>query len=390
MTGPAGVRCGYGSQVGPVTLGERNNQKREGWKDEVQSSRSLGVGGWSSAFFFHGWGSRKPLGWHNLQDNRREKQQQCKFSRGQSRTSQRRQLPSAFDEFKPLTGRGHAQISPEVGEKKTGKQAMLRLHTAAVELVHTVTTKWRRATQPCWICKGCSAGPHLRVINYPGTFQFGLEETPTHQTHRGCGALASGVHQEDRGNNSFLFGVKEVDPGFTAAYVVHMWAPRRAPGSLLTAYIAWEDSVKTFCLSTSLFQEVHRKCYQFGGTSCNGSSHRLQCPVSVPKQTLLTLSQADDMWKCLLVLGDSWLPFNPDDFTAAPMKCPEEPELCFTDVAWTKLSEEERKKSHLIKKKHWHSCRSEWKEQGDVKRRRRMQWSQGRDRGSGLKQNSAN
>lgn len=45
-----------------------------------------------------------------------------------------------------------------------------------------------------------------------------------------CGALASGVHQEDRGNNSFLFGVKEIDPGFTAAYVVHMWAPRRAPG----------------------------------------------------------------------------------------------------------------------------------------------------------------
>lgn len=25
----------------------------------------------------------------------------------------------------------------------------------------------------------------LRVINYSGTFQFGLEETPTHQTHRG-------------------------------------------------------------------------------------------------------------------------------------------------------------------------------------------------------------
>lgn len=25
----------------------------------------------------------------------------------------------------------------------------------------------------------------LRVINYTGTFQFGLEETPTHQTHRG-------------------------------------------------------------------------------------------------------------------------------------------------------------------------------------------------------------
>lgn len=41
----------------------------------------------------------------------------------------------------------------------------------------------------------------------------------------------------------------------------------------------------------------------------------LQCPVTVPEQTLLTRSQTDDMWKCLLVVGDSWLPFNPDDFT---------------------------------------------------------------------------
>lgn len=43
-------------------------------------------------------------------------------------------------------------------------------------------------------------------------------------------ALASRVQQQDRGNNSFLFGAKEVDPRFTAAYGVHMWALRWAPG----------------------------------------------------------------------------------------------------------------------------------------------------------------
>lgn len=40
-------------------------------------------------------------------------------------------------------------------------------------------------------------------------------------------------------------------------------------------------------------------------------------PVGVPEQTLLTRSQTGEMWKCLLAAGDSWLPFNPDEFSKA-------------------------------------------------------------------------
>lgn len=38
-------------------------------------------------------------------------------------------------------------------------------------------------------------------------------------------------------------------------------------------------------------------------------------PVSVPEQTLLTRSQTGEMWKCLLAAGDSWLPFNLNEFS---------------------------------------------------------------------------
>lgn len=57
--------------MGLVQLGEGNKQEKEGGKDGVQSSRNLG-GGQGSAFLFHGWGSRKPLGWHNLQESGQE------------------------------------------------------------------------------------------------------------------------------------------------------------------------------------------------------------------------------------------------------------------------------------------------------------------------------
>lgn len=59
---------------GSEQSGEGSKQEREGGRDGEQSSRSLGEDG-GSAFLFHGWGSRKPLGWHNLQESGREKRQ---------------------------------------------------------------------------------------------------------------------------------------------------------------------------------------------------------------------------------------------------------------------------------------------------------------------------
>lgn len=44
-------------------------------------------------------------------------------------------------------------------------------------------------------------------------------------------------------------------------------------------------------------------------------THWLQSLVSIPTETLMKNSQACDMWKSLLAVGDSWLPVNLNDFT---------------------------------------------------------------------------
>lgn len=44
-------------------------------------------------------------------------------------------------------------------------------------------------------------------------------------------------------------------------------------------------------------------------------THWLQPLVSIPTETLMKNSQANDMWKSLLVVCDSWLPVNLNDFT---------------------------------------------------------------------------
>lgn len=56
--------------MGLLQLKEGNTQERGG-KDGMQSSRNPGEGQ-GSAFLFHGWGFRKPSGWHNLQESGHE------------------------------------------------------------------------------------------------------------------------------------------------------------------------------------------------------------------------------------------------------------------------------------------------------------------------------
>lgn len=43
-------------------------ERRERWAEKQQEPQ----GGPCSALLFHGWGSRKPLGWHNLQESGQE------------------------------------------------------------------------------------------------------------------------------------------------------------------------------------------------------------------------------------------------------------------------------------------------------------------------------
>lgn len=67
------VRCGCESRVGLVRLGKGNKPEREGGKRWGAKQQEPG-GGRGSALLFHGWGSRKPLGWHNLQESGQERQ----------------------------------------------------------------------------------------------------------------------------------------------------------------------------------------------------------------------------------------------------------------------------------------------------------------------------
>lgn len=63
-------RCGC--RVGSAQLEEGAKQEKERGKYRVQSSRNLGEDR-GSAFFFQDWRSRKPLGWHNLQESGQER-----------------------------------------------------------------------------------------------------------------------------------------------------------------------------------------------------------------------------------------------------------------------------------------------------------------------------
>lgn len=64
-------RVGCRSRVGLLQSKEGNTLERERGKDGMQSSRNPGEGQ-GSAFLFHSWGFRKPLGWHNLQESGHE------------------------------------------------------------------------------------------------------------------------------------------------------------------------------------------------------------------------------------------------------------------------------------------------------------------------------
>lgn len=90
------------------------------------------------------------------------------------------------------------------------------------------------------------------------------------------------------------------------AVLVH-WVSIANPGCYVTVWKLGQQG--------SMLLSREKRCIL--SKQCESMLSFTRCPlrpVDVPEQAVLTLSRTRRLWKGLPVVGDSWIPFNPDDF----------------------------------------------------------------------------